>query len=201
MHPALAEAEIVIACDVDNPLVGDRGAAAIYGPQKGASPNDVARLDGALAQWADAVQAATGTDHRAAPGAGAAGGVGFAAIAVLGATLRPGIDLMLDLVGFHRHLAGAALVITGEGSLDEQTLHGKAPAGVAAAAVSAGIPVVAVCGRNLLTADQLQAAGITAAYSLLDIEPDPARCMAQAAPLLEQLGETIARNHLVVRAS
>ena len=91
------------------------------------------------------------------------------------------------------------LVITGEGSLDEQTLHGKAPAGVAAAAVAAGIPVVAVCGRNLLTADELRAAGITAAYSLLDIEPDPARCMAEAAPLLERLGETIAGNHLVVQ--
>ena len=198
LHPALAEAEIIIACDVDNPLVGDRGAAAIYGPQKGAAPNDVARLDGALGRWADAVQAATGTDHRDAPGAGAAGGVGFAAIAVLDASLRPGIDLMLDLVGFHRHLEGAVLVITGEGSLDEQTLHGKAPAGVAAAAVAAGIPVVAVCGRNLLPADELRAAGITAAYSLLDIEPDPARCMAEAAPLLERLGETIAGNHLVV---
>ncbi len=201
LHPALAAAEIVVACDVDNPLVGNHGAAAIYGPQKGATPDDVARLDGALARWADAVQAATGTDHRNAPGAGAAGGVGFAAIALLGASLRPGIDLMLDLVGFHRHLNGAALVITGEGSLDEQTLHGKAPAGVAAAAAAAGIPVVAVCGRNLLTTEELRAAGVTAAYSLLDIEPDAQRCMAEAAPLLERLGETIAKAHLVEHSS
>jgi glycerate kinase len=161
----------------------------------------VARLDGALARWADAVQTVTGTDHRGAPGAGAAGGVGFAAIAVLGATLRPGIDLMLDLVGFHRHLEGAVLVITGEGSLDEQTLHGKAPAGVASAAAAAGVPVVAVCGRNLLTAEELRTAGVGAAYSLLDIEPDPQRCMTEAAALLERLGETIAREHLLERAT
>jgi glycerate kinase len=201
LNPALAEADIVIACDVDNPLVGDHGAAATYGPQKGATPNDVARLDGALARWADAVQAATGKDHRNAAGAGAAGGVGFAAIALLGASLRPGIDLLLELVGFHRHLAGAVLVITGEGSLDEQTLHGKAPAGVASAAAAAGVPVVAVCGRNLLTADALRAAGVTAAYSLLDIEPDPQRCMAEAAPLLERLGRTIAEEHLMERTA
>ncbi|HEY5844264.1 MAG TPA: glycerate kinase, partial [Mycobacterium sp.] len=173
LHPALSSAEIVVACDVDNPLVGPTGAAAVYGPQKGASPDDIARLDGALGRWADIVQSATGADHRSTPGAGAAGGVGFAAIAMLGATLRPGIDLMLELVEFHQHLEDAMLVITGEGSLDEQTLHGKAPAGVASAAVAAGIPVVAVCGRNLLSDEQLRAAGVVAAYSLLDVEPDP----------------------------
>ncbi len=177
----------MVACDVDNPLTGPHGAAAVYGPQKGASPDDIARLDGALDRWADAVAVATGTDFRDAPGAGAAGGVGFAAIALLGARLRPGIDLVLDLVGFHRQLAGASLVITGEGSLDEQTLSGKAPAGVAAAAVAAGIPVVAVCGRSLLTEEQWRAAGISAVYSLSDIEPDPSRSMADAAPLLERL--------------
>jgi glycerate kinase len=196
LHPGLADSQIVIACDVDNPLTGPLGAAAVYGPQKGADPDDVAVLDAALGRWADVVAAAVGTDHRDAPGAGAAGGVGFAGIALLGATLRPGIDLMLDLVGFHRQLAGAHLVITGEGSLDEQTLHGKAPAGVAAAAAAAGIPVVAVCGRNLLTAEQLSAAGIVAAYSLLAIEPDPQRCMTDAAHLLEAVGETIATRHI-----
>jgi glycerate kinase len=142
------------------------------------------------------VLANRGTDHRDTPGAGAAGGVGFAAIALLGATLRPGIELILDLVGFHQHLAGADLVITGEGSLDGQTLHGKAPAGVAAAAVVAGIPVVAVCGRNLLTPEQLSPAGGVAAYSLLEIEPDPQRCMTDAAVLLERVGETVATRHL-----
>ena len=93
------------------------------------------------------------------------------------------------------------LVITGEGSLDGQTLHGKAPAGVSTAAVAADIPVVAVCGRNLLTTEQLDAAGIAAAYSLLEIEPDPVRCMADAGPLLERLAERIATDHLVPTTS
>jgi glycerate kinase len=201
LHPALAGAEIVVACDVDNPLTGPNGAAAVYGPQKGATPDDIARLDGALDRWADAVAVATGTDFRDNPGAGAAGGVGFAAIALLDAQLRPGIDLVLDLVGFHRQLAGASLVITGEGSLDEQTLSGKAPAGVAAGAVAAGIPVVAVCGRSLLTVEQWRAAGISAVYSLSDIEPDPSRSMANAAPLLERLAETIATDYLKEESS
>ncbi|HEY4991222.1 MAG TPA: glycerate kinase [Nakamurella sp.] len=200
-HPHLAEAEIVVACDVDNPLTGPRGAAAVYGPQKGASPDDVQRLDGALARWADVVADAIGSDQRNAPGAGAAGGVGFAAVALLGARLRPGIELMLDLVDFHRRLAGAQLVITGEGSLDEQTLHGKAPAGVASAAIAAGVPVVAVCGRNQLTDEQWRAAGISAVYSLDTLEPDAERSMADAAPLLERLAEVIADEHLVARSS
>jgi glycerate 2-kinase len=194
--PALAEAEVVVASDVDNPLLGPRGAAAVYGPQKGASPADVAELDAALARWADAVQRATGRDVAGTPGAGAAGGVGFAALAVLGATLRPGIDLVLDLVGFGAVLGGARLVITGEGSLDRQTLHGKAPAGVAAAARSAGIPVVAVAGRSLLSLSELEPAGILAAYALTDIEPDPDRCMTEAGPLLERLAVTVAGDWL-----
>jgi glycerate kinase len=97
--------------------------------------------------------------------------VGFAALAVLGATLRPGIDLVLDLVDLRSALPGAGLVVTGEGSLDEQTLHGKAPAGVAAAARAAGVPVIAVAGRSLLTPADLEATGIRAAYALTDIEP------------------------------
>jgi glycerate kinase len=192
LHPALATAEVVVASDVDNPLLGPRGAAAVYGPQKGASPADVAELDAALARWADAVRRATGRDEAATPGAGAAGGVGFAVLAVLGATLAPGIDLVLDLVGFRAVLPGAGLVITGEGSLDGQTLHGKAPAGVAAAARASGIPVVAVAGRSLLSPSELEPAGILAAYALTDLEPDPGRCMAEAGPLLERLAERVA---------
>ncbi|HEX5881666.1 MAG TPA: glycerate kinase [Actinomycetota bacterium] len=192
LHPALATAEVVVASDVDNPLLGPRGAAAVYGPQKGASPAGVAELDAALARWADAVRRATGRDEAATPGAGAAGGVGFAVLAVLGATLASGIDLVLDLVGFRAVLPGAGLVITGEGSLDGQTLHGKAPAGVAAAARASGIPVVAVAGRSLLSPSELEPAGILAAYALTDLEPDPGRCMAEAGPLLERLAERVA---------
>jgi glycerate kinase len=192
LHPALPQTEVVIARDVDNPLLGPRGAAAVYGPQKGASPADVAELDAALARWAEAVHRATGVDAAGTPGAGAAGGVGFAALAVLGARLQPGIDLILDLVGFSAALPGTGLVVTGEGSLDAQTLHGKAPAGVAAAARSAGIPVVAVAGRSLLSPADLKPAGILAAYALTDIEPDPQRCMTEAGPLLEQLAMKVA---------
>ena len=192
LHPALGEAEVVVALDVDNPLLEPRGAAAVYGPQKRASPADVAELDAALSQWAQAVRSVTGDDVADRPGAGAAGGVGFAALAVLGATLRPGIDLVLDLVGFRAALPGVGLVVTGEGSLDEQTLHGKAPAGVAAAARAADVPVVAVAGRSLLDLTDLAPTGIRAAYALTDIEPDPARCMSEAGPLLERLAMRVA---------
>jgi glycerate kinase len=185
---------VVVACDVDNPLTGPRGAAAVYGPQKGATPAQVVELDGRLSAWADQVAELTGRDLRDVPGAGAAGGVGFAALALLDAELRPGIELVLEMVGFEEQLAGADLVITGEGALDEQTLHGKAVAGVAAKA--AGIPVVAVCGVNQLQPNQLQEAGVRAAYALTELEPDVQRCIAEPKPLLEQLGERIAVEHL-----
>ena len=201
LDPALRSVEIVVACDVDNPLFGARGAAVVYAPQKGAVPDDVPRLDAALRRWADAVGAATGTDRAAAPGAGAAGGVGFAALAVLDAVLRPGIQIMLDLVGFAEHLSDCRLVITGEGALDEQTLAGKAPAGVSAVARSAAVPVVAVTGRSALTPTDFATVGIDAVYPLTDLEPDPARCIARAGPLLEQVAARIARERLATPAS
>jgi glycerate kinase len=185
-----------VASDVDNPLLGPNGAAAVYGPQKGADPDDVALLDAALAHWADVLDAATGTALRERPGAGAAGGVGYGALAALGAELKPGIDMVLELVGFADALPGARLVVTGEGSLDEQTLSGKAPAGVAAAAVAAGIPVVTVSGRLALTPEQLAAAGVKQAYALTDIEPDLARCLAEPGPLLERLARKLAEDWL-----
>ncbi len=188
LHPGLAAARIEVACDVDNPLTGPEGAAAVYGPQKGADPDQVRQLDAALAHWADVVATATGHDHRADPGAGAAGGVGFATVAILGATLRPGAQLMLDQLGFHDALAGADLVVTGEGSLDEQTLRGKAPAAVAAAARAAGVPVVAVAGRCLLDAPRLQAAGFDGVYTLLDEAATPRQAFDEAAALLRRIG-------------
>jgi glycerate kinase len=200
LDPVLRDVEIVVACDVDNPLFGSRGAASVYAPQKGASPQDVSLLDTALRRWADAVAAATGTDRAAAPGAGAAGGVGFAALAVLDGVLRPGIEIVLDLVGFADHLGDCRLVITGEGALDEQTLAGKAPAGVSAAAHSAGVPVVAVTGSSTLTPADLAAAGIDAVYPLSELEPDLARSIACAGPLLGQLGARIARERLATPA-
>jgi len=190
--PALATVRLVVACDVDNPLTGADGAAAVYGPQKGAAPDDVEALDAALSRWADVVAEATGDDRRDQPGAGAAGGVGFAALALLGGELRPGIELMLELVDFEAQLPGADLVLTGEGSLDRQSLHGKAPVGVARAAQAQGISVVVVCGRRLIGDDELEGTGITQVHALVDLEPDPALSMANAAALLEVVGARVA---------
>ena len=184
---------VILATDVVNPLTGPDGAAEVYGPQKGASPEQITELASGLRRWAAVVAAATGTDRSQAPGAGAAGGVGFAALAVLGAQARPGIELVLDLVDFDAALDGAALVIIGEGSLDTQTLAGKAPAGVARAAARRGIPVVAVAGRSTLTEGQLAAAGISRVYPLSDLEPDPVRSSAQASTLLRRVGRALAR--------
>lgn len=199
LDPRLKDTDIVLASDVDNPLTGPKGAPAVYGPQKGASPEDVAALDTALAHFARTLARSAGPralEHAEAPGAGAAGGIGFGALVGLGASFRPGIEVMLDVLGFAPALAGAQLVITGEGSLDEQTLHGKAPAGVAAAARAAGVEVIAVCGRLALPPTSLGTAGIRRAYALTDIEPDVARCVAEAGPLLERLAEGIARDYL-----
>jgi len=196
VHPAVADAEVVVASDVDNPLTGSLGAAAVYGPQKGATSADVLVLDEALTRLANHVARQTGRDVRDVPGAGAAGGAGFAAMALLGATLRPGIDLILELVDFAKHVDGADLVIVGEGSMDAQTLHGKAPMGVARMAREAGATVVAVCGRSTLDEAQLREAGIAAAYSLADLEPDLEQSMTNAAALLELVAERLASEHL-----
>jgi glycerate kinase len=196
----LSGVEVLLASDVDNPLLGPSGAAAVYGPQKGASPDDVTRLEAGLARWAAAAEAVRPGSPRArdAPGAGAAGGLGFAALLFLGARMRPGIEVLLELASFGALLDGARLVITGEGALDAQTLRGKAPIGVvrAVAARDPGIPVVAVAGRCDLTAAELHAAGIARAYALTDLEPDIARCIAEAGPLVERLGERIAADWL-----
>ena len=195
LDPRLADIEVVLASDVDNPLLGPKGAAAVYGPQKGASAEDVAVLDAALGRYAAVLDDRAGGAAEA-PGAGAAGGVGFGALVGLRATFRPGVQVLLDMLGFADALGRADLVITGEGSLDEQTLHGKAPAGVAAAARARDLEVIAVCGRLALAPGALGAAGIRRAYALTDLEPDAERCMADAGPLLERLAQQIARDFL-----
>lgn len=193
LDPRLAGVSVVLAADVDNPLLGDRGAAAVFAPQKGASADDVAVLEAGLARLAELVDPLPGVRASAsAPGAGAAGGVGYAALAVLGAVREPGIDVIQRLTGLADRIAGADLVITGEGSLDDQSLGGKTPLGVSAAAKRAGKPVVAVCGRTTLDASQAASAGFANIYALSDIEPEPAKSMANAVPLLREVGRTIA---------
>ena len=190
----LDEARFLLASDVDNPLLGDQGAAAIFGPQKGASTEDVAALDSALDTFVQVLAEEIGPralKAADAPGAGAAGGVGYAAIAVLAATRRPGIDVVLEFTELAERLAGADLVITGEGSLDEQSLLGKTPMGVSRAARTAGVPVDAVCGRTTLTAAQQQQSGFRQVYPLTALEAKVEVCIAQAGPLLEQLGQHI----------
>lgn len=190
----LEATEFVLASDVDNPLLGRTGAAAIFGPQKGATPDDVATLDAALARFVEVLAAEIGPEVRdaaGAPGAGAAGGVGYIAIAALGAARRPGIDVVLEFTELEQRLAGADLVITGEGSLDEQSLLGKTPMGVARAAARSGIPVIAVCGRSTLGPEQLTESGFGSVHALTELESDVAKCIAEAGPLLEELGRHI----------
>ncbi|GGO95079.1 glycerate kinase [Wenjunlia tyrosinilytica] len=199
LDPRLAETEIVLAGDVDNPLLGPKGAPAVYGPQKGACEQDVAELDAALTHYVDVLARTLGPAAAEAaeiPGAGGAGGLGYGALVGLGASFRPGIEVLLEVLGFADALERADLVITGEGSLDAQTLHGKAPVGVARAARAKGVEVIAVCGRLALGPGELGAVGIRRAYALSRLEPDPAVSMAQAGPLLERVGESIAHDFL-----
>jgi glycerate 2-kinase len=196
LHARLDAVKIIVASDVDNPLLGPNGAAAVFGPQKGAQPQDVQTLERGLRHWSELVSQATKHNHTERPGAGAAGGAGYAALAVLDAEIRPGIELILDLIDFDDKVAGADLVVTGEGSLDEQSLAGKAPVGVARAAAKAGVPVIAVAGRLQLSHQRLQQAGISAAYPLSALEPDPTRSIANASSLLRQLGAHIAKDWL-----
>ncbi|SDE91164.1 glycerate kinase [Blastococcus fimeti] len=190
LDPRLAGVEFVVASDVDNPLTGPSGAAHVFGPQKGASADEVRALDAALSRYAAVLARDLGADVAASPGAGGAGGTAAGALAV-GARLVSGAGLVCDLVGLSDVLAGAALVVTGEGSLDEQTLHGKAPAEVARRARAAGVPCLALAGRVALGSNALAAAGFAAAHALTEVEPDVDRCLAEAAPLLTTLTESV----------
>ena len=150
LDPRLADVELEIACDVSNPLLGATGAAATYGPQKGATPAQVGELDDRLRRWADRLERATGRRERDTPGAGAAGGTGFGLLTIAdrfrSLVLRPGVELVMEATGFAEKLARADLVITGEGRIDEQTAFGKTALGVARRAAEAGVPCLAVGG-------------------------------------------------------
>ena len=166
LDPRLADVRIAVACDVRNPFYGPDGAAAVFAPQKGADERTVAVLDGGLVHLADVLAATTGVDVQELPGSGAAGGAAGGMAALLGATIVPGADLVLDAVGLADHLVDARLCITGEGRLDEQTLHGKAPAAVAAACREAGVPCVGVCGELALLPGLVRRLGLVAAFPI-----------------------------------
>jgi glycerate kinase len=146
LDPRLAGCAVTVACDVDNPLTGPRGASAVFGPQKGATPAMVVQLDTLLRRWAAVLRTSLGADVEHVPGAGAAGGLGAGVMAFLSASLRPGVALVADLVGLQQQMLGAHLCLTGEGRTDFQTAHGKTPMGVARVARAQGVPVLCVSG-------------------------------------------------------
>lgn len=190
----LSETEILVASDVQNPLTGPEGAARVFGPQKGATPDQVEQLDAGLHHLAERLRNDLGRDVEPTPGAGAAGGLGAALMAVLDAELRPGIDLVLDAVDFARHLKGADLVVTGEGRLDGQSLHGKATVGVSHRARDAGVPCVAVAGSLGRGIEALASEGIVATAALVRDGVTVEEAMADAARLIEErTGELVRR--------
>ena len=197
LHPALADTELVVASDVDNPLLGPSGAVATFAAQKGADADDRAVLDAGLRRWVEVLDGPGGLRGEAAraaarPGAGAAGGVGFAAAGVLGAQVQSGARLVLDLLDVGAVVLGCDLVVTGEGRIDEQTFRGKAPMAVAQVAAAAGVPVVGVCGSSPLAAPELQRLGLAAVHRLSDLEPDTAECLRRASELVREAGRRVA---------
>ena len=185
--------QVEVAADVDNPLCGPKGASAVFGPQKGASPEQVEELDAALARLAEVVGEALGEDFSTFPGVGAAGGLGFAAKAFLGARFRPGIELVAELSGLADAVRGADLVITGEGRLDAQSLHGKTPVGVARVAKNQGVPVIALAGSLGKGYQAVRDAGIEACFSLAPGPITLEHACANAGPELEARAADLAR--------
>jgi glycerate kinase len=197
LDPRLAGVRLRIACDVSNPLLGPAGAAAVYGPQKGASPDDVTRLDRALAGWADALGAATGRDPREVPGTGAAGGITFGLLAIAdrlaSVTLVPGVELVAGEVELASRVRAADLVITGEGRIDAQTGFGKTGLGVARIARDAGVPCLALGGSVQEAGAEALAAVGALAVPVWETPVPVAEAMAAGAAPVRAAAERIAR--------
>ncbi|MFZ5828106.1 MAG: glycerate kinase [Bacillota bacterium] len=185
LDPRLKGFAITVACDVDNPLTGPRGASAVFGPQKGATPAMVAQLDSALARWAEVIRQDLGHDVEQVEGAGAAGGLGAGLMAFLGATLRRGVEIVVDAVKLTDRLAGAHLCLTGEGGTDFQTVRGKTPMGVARAAKAHGVPVICISGGLGREYQQVYDVGIDAAVSIVPGPIDLGEAIARGAELVE----------------
>ena len=196
LDPRLSRTKIMIATDVNNPLCGPKGASATFGPQKGATPEMVSLLDEALSRLADFSAQVLGRDERHSPGAGAAGGLGFAAMAWLNAKMRPGAALVAELVSLDQAMQSADLAFTGEGSMDAQTLQGKTPMGVIEVAQRHGVPVIALVGRLGDGYQSLYDVGLTAAFSLTNGPLALEQACEQAAILLEARASDIMRTWL-----
>ncbi len=199
LDPRLRESQITVACDVDNPLCGPRGASAVFGPQKGATPEIVAELDAALGHFASVARKATGRAAAELSGAGAAGGLGAGLMFFTPAKLKPGVEIVLDAVDFAGVVKGAAFVITGEGRTDFQTAFGKAPVGVAKVAKQFNIPVFCVSGGLGEGADDVLAQGIDAVMSICDRPLTLDACMSAGSALIESASERLCRIVKAVR--
>lgn len=201
LDPRATHVRFEAVCDVDNPLCGPNGAAHVYGPQKGASSQQVEALDAGLASLADVIESDLGLDVRHLPGSGAAGGLGAGLRAFLGAELRRGVDLVLDLVDLDGKLDGADLVLTGEGQIDFQTAFGKAPAGVGAAAKARGVPCIAIAGGLGEGLGDLHTVGIDAVFSLCPGPVTLDAAMTHAPEYLARASEQVLRAFLAGRTT
>jgi len=197
IDPRLHDCRVDVACDVDNPLTGPDGASAVFGPQKGATPEEVTRLDRCLTRYAEQIHKDLGMSVADVPGAGAAGGLGAGLLAFLNARLRPGIEIVSEAVGLDRIIASADLVITGEGQIDSQTIHGKTPIGVAHLAKRHGIPVIAIAGSLAEGSATVHGGGIDAIFSVLARISTRQQALADAAANLRQAARNIASAILI----
>lgn len=193
LDPRLQETEITVACDVDNPLCGPRGASAVFGPQKGATPEMVQELDAALLHFAQCARETTGRDVAGLAGAGAAGGLGAGLMFFTPAKLKPGVEIVLDAVNFAAIVKDAAFVITGEGRTDFQTAYGKAPVGVAKVAKQFHVPVFCISGGLGEGADDVLAQGIDATMSICCGPSSLEECMKDGAILIEEAAARLCR--------
>ena len=193
MHPAIAETETVVACDVNNPLTGPDGASHVYGPQKGATPEMIETLDAYLARFDEVLTRTFGKSFKDIPGAGAAGGLGAGLMAFLNAELRLGVDIMVDAVNLTERVKGAAVVFTGEGQLDFQTAFGKTPVGVAKVAKAYNIPVIAIAGGIAEGAEAVYEAGIDAMLGIVQEPMELEEAVKDAARLIADAAEQAAR--------
>ncbi|GBQ98997.1 glycerate kinase [Acetobacter nitrogenifigens DSM 23921 = NBRC 105050] len=192
LDPRLAETRVDVACDVDNPLTGEHGASAVFGPQKGATQAMVDVLDAALSHYAGRITADLGRDVASVPGAGAAGGMGAAALAFLDARMRPGVEIVMEALGVAEIVADVDLVITGEGRIDGQTVRGKTPAGVARVARQAGKPVIAIAGSLGAGVDDVYGAGIDAVFSTMQRPGSLSEALAEARSSLRRTARNVA---------
>lgn len=199
LHSALKNVSIEVACDVDNPLTGPRGASAVFGPQKGATPELVERLDQNLTQYALRIKEDLGIEVDTVQGAGAAGGLGAGLYGFLGADLKSGVDIILDTLEFSKQIEGADLVVTGEGKIDHQTIHGKTPVGVAKRAKQQQIPVIAIAGSLGKGYELVYNEGIHAIFSIVPGVVPLSEALANGKTYAEQCARNIASVYLIGR--